>query len=69
MDLSEAHVHHFDNACVKGCLNDGFDVLDVNGFALVEVVGGFVVVVNGASVNFVQRSGGLAEIYCEGSCG
>ena len=53
LDLSEAHVHHFDNACVKGCLNYGFDVLDVNGFALVEVVGGFVVVVNGASVNFV----------------
>ena len=37
----------------KDGLNYGFEVLDVNGFALVKVVSSFVVVVNGASVNFV----------------
>ena len=57
MDLHEAHVHHLDNACVKGCLNYGLEVFDVNGFAVEEVVSSFVVVVNGASVDLVQGSG------------
>ena len=46
-------MHDFDNASVKRCLDNGLDVLKVNGFAVEEVVGGFVVIVNGASVYFV----------------
>ena len=53
MDLREAHVHDFDNACGKRCLDYELDVFEVNGFAVDEIVCCFVVVANAASVDFV----------------
>ena len=48
-NLSEAHVHDFEDACVEGCLNYELEVFGVDGFAVVEVVCGCAVVCGDAT--------------------
>ena len=47
-------MHDFDYACGKRCLDYEWNVLEMDGFAVQQVVCGFVVVLNGTGVYFVQ---------------
>ena len=53
-DLSEAHVHDSEDACVKRCLNDEFEVLGMDGFEVIEIMSGSVMVFGDAFVDFVN---------------
>ena len=66
-DLSEAHVHDSEDARVKRCLNDEFEVFCVDGFVVVEIVGGSVMVFSDAVVDFVNGCVGYRNVCCERS--
>ena len=53
LDLFEAHVHDSDNACAEGGGDDESEVSEMYGFAVEEVVGGFVMVGDCATMDFV----------------
>ncbi len=46
-------MHDFDYSCVKGSLHYELNVLEVNCLAVKQVVSSFVVIGDGASVDFV----------------
>ena len=52
-DLSEAHVHDSEDASVKRSLYDKFEVLGMDGFVIVDVVGCSVMVFGDAVGDFV----------------
>ena len=64
--LLEAHVHDFDNACVERSGDDHSEMSEMNCLAISQIVGGFVVVFDCAIVYFVELSGAVGEINCEG---
>ena len=64
MDLFEAHVHDPDYASGEGCGDDELQVSEVYGFAIDEVVCGFMVVGDGAPVDLVQLWR-LGHVHCE----
>ena len=67
-DLSEAHVHDSEDARVKRCLNDEFEVFCVDGFVVVEIVSGSVMVFGDAVSDFVDRGVGNGDVSSE-RCG
>ena len=66
MDLLEAHIHDSDNACAEGSGDDHSEMSEMNGFAISQIVGGLVVVCDCASVYFVELSGCVGDVHCEG---
>ena len=66
LDLLEAHIHDSDNACAEGSGDDHPEMSEVNGFAISQVVGGFVVVCDCASVDLVELGGCVGNVHCEG---
>ena len=66
LDLLEAHVHDFDNACAEGSGDDHSEMSEVNSLAISQIVGGFVVVCDSASVDFVELGGCVGYVHCEG---
>ena len=66
LDLLEAHVHDFDNACAERSGDDHSEMPEMDGLAISQIVGGFVVVGDSASVYFVELGGCVGDVHCEG---
>ena len=66
LDLLEAHVHDFDNACAERSGDDHSEMPEMDGLAISQIVGGFVVVGDSASVDFVKLGGCIGDVHCEG---
>ena len=66
LDLSEALVHDFDIACAERSGDDHSEMSEMDGLAISQIVGGFVVVGDSASVYFVELGGCVGDVHCEG---
>ena len=58
-------MHDSENASVEGCLDDGFEVLGMDGLVVVDMVGGRAVVGDNAIGDFVQGCTGLGDVSSE----